>query len=274
MPPKRGTTRPTRGAKRGRGGDDRGGKNHARVLSDITEESLFMPQERLPQSVPTLSQRGKKRAFHEAISSEEIDNARAPTAGRETRAQAAKRMKQSHETNEPANVQEQRNEDYQPLVSRLTLVPLPYTPSPALLSFIQMYDLDTDHDTETIALNLIDLTLSDANWHTGLSGMIQPAACFLVASILTRRQNLVEDIAASVESFGVGYEDLIGGYGLLWQWRENTKEVLGACGEMLDELPDPSLFLEAVPEEVDDHAVDETLQGEDYDGRPEPERWE
>ena len=130
--------------------------------------------------------------------------------------------------------------------------------------------MDTAADTESITLNLIDLTLFEANWHTGLSGLVQPVACFLVASLLTRRQNLIEDIAASVDMFGLEYEQLVDGYKLLWDWRQNMRPVVGEYAERLADLPDPALLL---GQGEQGGAVEYDFQ--DFvgtDERPEPER--
>lgn len=278
MPPKRSTSRPTRGAKRGRGGGrSRGVKDQARVLSDITEESESQPHESSAAIAVAVQQRSKKRSFQGTSSGQDGRETTVPITGRETRSQAAKRTKLYHEVTEPVDTQEtQGYEDssrYQPLATRITPPSSPYSPSPALLSFAQLYDLDTNTDTDIITLNLIDLTLTEANWHPGLSGMIQPAACFLVASLLTRRQNLVEDIAASVQTFGVEYEDLVEGYRLLWQWQENLGQVVGAYEQSLDELPDPLLLLASGP--FDEYVGGEVIHEEEaFDERPEPERWE
>ena len=119
----------------------------------------------------------------------------------------------------------------------------PYGPSLALLYFVTMGDLDTSAETESIAVSLIDLTLQREILHQGLSGMLQPAACFLVASLLTRRQNLVEDIANAVTGFGITYEKLVKGYDLLWQWRDNIVGVAGEFAQNVYELPALDLFL-------------------------------
>ena len=140
-----------------------------------------------------------------------------------------------------------------------------------MLFFGHLAELDTDPDTESIALNLINLTLADGNWHGGLSGLVQPVACFLVASLLTRKQNLVEDVAASAEIYGLEYQQLVEGYRLLWEWRENMSGEVGEYAERLTELPDPGLLLgqdgngamDAGAPEFDDETND----------RPEPERY-
>lgn len=158
---------------------------------------------------------------------------------RETRSQAAKRLKrcapdqecipESHGDTRQLNVSIRDDEVY--------------TPGLSLLQFVYLSGLDTSPDTDQLTLNLINLTLAQDHWHPGLSGMLQPASCFLVASLLTHRQNLVEDIAASVQVFGIEYEELMGGYRLLWEWRERLKAVVGRHDEVLSNLPDPSLLL-------------------------------
>ena len=122
-------------------------------------------------------------------------------------------------------------------------------------------------------------TLEPENWHAGLSGMLQPAACFLVASLLTRRQNLVEDVVAAVEMFGIGYEELVKAYGLLWEWRANVVTAVGDYAGNVDGLPAPDLFL-AGNEEVQEDLHAEDVVEETWDTwdevaeeeRPEPER--
>lgn len=232
MAPKRSVAaRPTGTTRRGRSsarGCGRGGANnteHTRVLSDITEESVTQLQTE-PQ-VPTQpkSQQGaapnsKKRAFQE-------EEHGAATAKRETRAQAAKKAKKHHVVDEeplPTHASEINSQDQagnsfgqEDVISNASQEPSAfhiadaYAPSLNLLFFVHLAELDTDPDTESITLSLINLTLADSNWHGGLSGLVQPVACFLVASLLTRKQNLVEDVVVSVEMFGLEYQQLIEG---------------------------------------------------------------
>lgn len=279
MPPKRGSSRPTRGARRGRGGRPRGGQDHSRALSDITEESLSQAPDRPASNAAKSGQRNKKRRFQELSLDGDAHDKSTAKPGPETRSQSAKKRKNAHGSGELESVQQaQRHEqdwEKESLVVRIDPLSSLYTASLALLSFVQMYSLDTNADTETITLNLIDLTSTNENWHPGLSGMVQPAACFLIASLLTRRQNLAEDIAASVEAFGVGFEDLVKGYKLLWHWRGNLIPVVGAYGENVDALPEPSFFLgDDGNGQSDDLVASEALQEEEIDERPEPRRWE
>lgn len=140
-----------------------------------------------------------------------------------------------------------------------------------MLFFVHLAELDTDADTESIFLNLINLTLADSNWHGGLSGLVQPVACFLIASLLTRKQNLVEDVAASTEMFGLEYQQLVEGYRLLWEWRDNMSAVVGDYAERLAELPDPGLLLGQSLYESNDAGA--ALLDEETNDRPEPERY-
>ena len=144
-------------------------------------------------------------------------------------------------------------------------------PSLNLLFFVHLAELDTDPDTESITLNLINLTLADSNWHGGLSGLVQPVACFLVASLLTRKQNLVEDVAVSAEMFGLEYNQLVQGYRLLWEWRDNMSGAVGEYAERLAELPDPGLLLDQDGNGGNDAGVPEFE--EETNSRPEPERY-
>jgi len=292
MAPKRSVTaRPTGTARRGRSsarGRGKGGSNNTentRVLSDITEESVTQVQtERQAPAQPKSQQRAvpvsKKRAFQV----EEQDPA---TAKRETRAQTAKRAKRHHIVEEeplpvPARESQAQDptgtsfeqQDLAPDISRepsASHIPDAYIPSLNLLFFVHLAELDTDPDTESIMLSLIDLTLADSNWHGGLSGLVQPVACFLIASLLTRKQNLVEDVAASVEMFGLEYSQLVEGYRLLWEWRDNMGEAVGVYAERLAELPDPELLLGQGAYVRND--AEATEFNEETDDRPEPEQY-
>jgi hypothetical protein len=286
MAPKRNAAaRPATPARRGRlsaRGRGRGGKSntdHARVLSDITEESVAQitseqhtPKQPAPQqnAVPG----SKKRTFQ---NEEEV----ATTAKRETRAQAAKKAKHHHSVDEEvaSNQKSHSNLDQTGIVQvsetsagpAASHIPDVYVPSLNLLFFVHLARLDTDSDTESITLDLINLTLADSNWHGGLSGLVQPVVCFLIASLLTRKQNLVEDVAASAEMFGLDYQQLVEGYRLLWDWRGNMSGVVGVYAERLAELPYPALLLgqgECVGNDAGTHGFDE-----ETGYRPEPERY-
>jgi hypothetical protein len=266
MPPKRSTiTRPNGTARRSRanaGGRSKGVKEHIRVLSDISEESTA---QRPPAKDLGLGQRitrnSKKRSFQDfADEGDEREDSKPEHAS----------SQQSQSQNQDRVVRQAIYQDA-PTASTSPLSP-PYSPSVSLLFFIQLASLDTDDDTERITLNLIKLTLTDMNWHPGLSGMVQPVSCFLVASILTRKQNLVEHIASSIDVFGLGFQELVEGYTLLWEWRENMADAVGAYAERLDDLPDPSLMI--APDHYDQVEANGYEQGGDEGDRPEPERWD
>lgn len=256
------------------------------MLSDITEEGTSQLSEQPVAGRPSSQRRAasntKKRSFQHDAETEEASIPAATETKRETRAQAAKRVKRIHEiSTESMSVDESAEPSHDrargceigKLVARVTSPMLPYTPSRDLLSFVHFCGLDSDIDTEIIALNLTELTLTDGNWHPDLSGMVQPASCFLIASLLTRRQNLVEDVAASVEEFGIGFEELVKGYALLWEWRDNLRGVVGGYEERLGDLPDPMLFLGSASH---DEVLFDQQGGHDEvsDERPEPERWD
>jgi hypothetical protein len=291
MAPKRSVaTRPTgaarrvRSSARGRGRGGNSNNEHTRVLSDITTESLT--QLRTGQQTPTQlkSQRAATNSKKRAFQNEEQGTA---TAKRETRAHAAKKAKQHHVIDEKSlstaasttQSQDQTGSSFgqSGVVSDASQgpsachIPDAYAPSLNLLFFVHLAQLDTDADTDSTTLNLINLTLADNNWHGGLSGLVQPVACFLLASLLTRKQNLVEDVAASTEMFGVEYQQLVEGYRLLWEWRDNMGAVVGDYAERLAELPDPGPLLGQREYQV--HDAGAPPFDEETNDRPEPERY-
>ena len=278
MPPKRSTTsRPSGTAKRSRanaGGRSKGAKEHVRVLSDISEESTALrPAAKDLELSQRITRNSKKRSFQDfADEGDEREST-----------QPSKRSKQGYDpTPQPTIIQQHTQSQDQvvhqaiyhhqdALTASTSSLSPPYSPSVNLLFFIQLASLDIDDDTERITLNLIKLTLADMNWHPGLSGMVQPVSCFLVASILTRKQNLVEHTASSIDVFGLGFQELVEGYTLLWEWRENMRDAVGAYAERLDDLPDPSLMI--APDNYDQVETNGYEQGGGEDDRPEPERW-
>lgn len=278
MPPKRTGTSVTR---RGRGRATRGrGNAHARVLSDTVEETESQSSSNAPvatKAPPRARSRGssKKRSFDEAqVEPDAADAVYGSQRG--TRDGAAKRAKTSHDAPPAAG-------DGKPALCEPSFQAqeaAPYVPTPALLYFITMGNLDTSPETKSITLDLVKLTLQPENWHAGLSGMLQPGASFLVASLLTRRQNLVEDVVAALELFGIGYEELVEAYGLLWEWRANIVAVVGDFADNVDGLPAPDLLLagndkvqEVVPaEDAADEAWDIWDEAAAEEERPEPER--
>jgi hypothetical protein len=233
-----------------------------------------------PEKLAPNARGSRKRTFAESAGDQDSTSS---SAKRETRASTAKRLKldaksaieQPHqnETQQPAQetAQEARQDHIPPTATADTSdASQRYTPSLELLFFVHLGDLDTDADTESITLNLIVLTLAQDNWHPGLSGLVQPVACFLIASILTRKQNLIEKVAASVEMFGLEYEQLVEGYRLLWGWRENMGEAVGVYAERLAELPEPGLLL---GKGVHGNGYVGGYEAEaELDARPEPER--
>jgi hypothetical protein len=276
MPPKRNTTARSSGAaKRGHanaGGCSKGAKEHVRVLSDISEESTAQqPTVKDLELSQRVTRGSKKRSFQDFADNGDERDSTEPT----------KRSKQDYEpTPERVSTQQSQNQDPDQVThqtiyqdahpSGVSPLSPPYSPSINLLFFIQLASLDTDEETERITLNLIKLTLADMNWHPGLSGMVQPVACFLVASILTRKQNLVEHIASSIDVFGLGFGELVEGYALLWEWRDNMGDAVGAYADRLDDLPEPHLMV--AQDDYDQVEMDGYEQRGDEDDRPEPER--
>ena len=219
----------------------------------------------------------KKRSFEEA-QIEPDSNDVAVIDQRHTRNSAAKRARNGHDFMPTDETVRPSSDD--PAAAESTA---PCVPTPALLYFITLGNLDTSPSTENLTLGLVKLTLKPENWHTGLSGMLQPAACFLVASLLTRQQNLVEDVVASVEMFGISYEELVKAYGLLCEWRQNVIEYVGEFAGNVDGLPGPEMFLAGgeVQEEEEDAQAEYVAEEEAWDtydeqveeeDRPEPDR--
>jgi hypothetical protein len=251
------------------------------LLSDINEGSMSKAQAQCaPEKLEPNARGSKKRTFAESAGDQ--DSTSSPIKW-ETRASTAKRMRldakpaieqpRQNETQQPAQetAQAVQQDQIPPTAIADTFDASPqYTPSLELLFFVHLGDLDTDADTESITLNLVDLTLAQDNWHPGLSGLVQPVACFLIASILTRKQSLIENVAASVEMFGLEYEQLVEGYRLLWEWKENMSEAVGIYAERLAELPDPGLLLGQGMHE--DNYVGWHEAEAELDARPEPER--
>jgi hypothetical protein len=244
-------------------------KDHVRVLSDISEESTA---QRPPAKDLDLSQRitrsSKKRSFQDFANDGDEKDSTEPIkrSKREYDSTPEHAIIQQNQTQNQDEVVHQEIYQNEAPTSNTSPLSPPYSPSINLLFFVQLFSLDTDDDTERLTLNLIKLTLADMNWHPGLSGMVQPVACFLVASILTRRQNLVEDVASSIETFGVGFEELVEGYALLWEWRENMRDAVGVYAERLEDLPEPSLMV--AQGDYDQVEADVYQQGGDGDDRP------
>jgi hypothetical protein len=81
----------------------------------------------------------------------------------------------------------------------------------------------------------------------------------------------VEDVAASTEMFGLEYQQLVEGYRLLWEWRDNMSAVVGDYAERLAELPDSRLLLGQ--SEYQGHDAGAPAFDEEINERPEPERY-
>lgn len=84
--------------------------------------------------------------------------------------------------------------------------------------------------------------------------------------------------------FGISYEELVKGYGLLWEWRQNVVEYVGEFARNVDGLPGPKMFLaggEVQEEEEEDVQAEYVAEEEAWDtydeqveeeDRPEPDR--
>ena len=130
------------------------------------------------------------------------------------------------------------------------------------LEFVTQAGLETDDDTNTIALNLMDYFLfSEANWLPELSYCRLHAACFLMASLVTGKSNTAEDIAGSLgpdsafvramaaplaedddaaaailEVISVNVEDVKIAYELLHQRREQLAQLMGQYADRIGDL--------------------------------------
>ncbi|KAK3686884.1 hypothetical protein LTR37_019368 [Vermiconidia calcicola] len=133
------------------------------------------------------------------------------------------------------------------------------------LEFVAQAGLETDDDTNTIALNLMDYFLfSEANWLPELSYCRLHAACFLLASLVTGKNNTAEDIAGSLgpdstfvramsaplaedddaaaaiqEVISVNVDDVNVAYGLLHQRREQLAQLMGQYANRIGDLLSP-----------------------------------
>lgn len=131
------------------------------------------------------------------------------------------------------------------------------------LAFVTEAGLETDDYTNTITLNLMDHFLfSEANWAPELSYCNLHAACFYFASIVTNKNNTVEEIAKSLgpesafvqlmaspladdedaaaaicEAISVGIADVERGYDLLHERRKELTSLVGEYASALDRLP-------------------------------------
>lgn len=159
------------------------------------------------------------------------------------------------------------------------------------LFFVQLRQLYTTPDTETIALNLMDHFLLPTNfipevWH----GLLH-AVCFLLASRLTGLPNEVAWIAQAVEAqaaglammdavdLGVDIGKVENGYRALLERGGDLKPLVGSYAEVLDELAmagvaQGSVADNAAAEEADGVDVAEEVEPvklADFDVFDEPE---
>ncbi len=128
--------------------------------------------------------------------------------------------------------------------------------------------LETDEDTNTITLNLMDYFLfSQDNWLPELSYCKLHAACFLFASRVTGKDNTVDQIAHSLGpdsafvqltssplagdeesavaiqcAISVTASDVEDCYALLYERKESLGAVMGDYAGKLDILPIPKLL--------------------------------
>ncbi|CAK3894684.1 Hypothetical predicted protein [Lecanosticta acicola] len=136
----------------------------------------------------------------------------------------------------------------------------------ASLSFVYRSELETDPDTETIALNIIDHIIKPENWNPNLSWNVLSATCFFLASKVTgKHRNTAERIAAAckvdpqiaaamagsqafydpgvqyrlAQALAVSAEDIKRGYRILYGHREKCEELVGMYADRLAGLPHP-----------------------------------
>ena len=150
------------------------------------------------------------------------------------------------------------------------------------LAFVTQARLQTDVDTNTIALNLMDHFLfSDSNWLPELSYCNLHAACFLFASLVTGKANTVEEIARSLRpdaafvqlmasplvddedsaaaianTISVDTTDVKRGYTLLYERADELTRSIGEYAPNLKNLPSPTSLIK---EEVDNGIEEENF---------------
>ena len=71
--------------------------------------------------------------------------------------------------------------------------------------------------------------------------------------------------------FGLEYQQLVDGYRLLWEWRDNMSAVVRTYAESLAELPNPELLLGESEHKGSDAGAPSF--DEETNDRPEPERY-
>ena len=157
--------------------------------------------------------------------------------------------------------------------------------SEASLGFVKFAGVQTDEDTNTITLNLMDYFLfSEDNWLSELSYCKLHAACFLFASRITGKSNTVEQIADSLGpdspfvqfisaplagdedsavaiqyAISVTASEVEDGYALLYERKERLAALMGAYAESLDNLPLLPSMSSGLEEEVREE------ESEDFD---------
>lgn len=137
----------------------------------------------------------------------------------------------------------------------------------ASIAFISEESISTTDDTNTITLNLIDHIIKPENWNPQLSYNVLSATCFFFASKITGlTRNTPDKIANAMkvdlhlieamagphvhynpalrarleEALRVGPEDVVKGYGILFEQRGGLKEFVGEYAGELEALPGPS----------------------------------
>lgn len=134
---------------------------------------------------------------------------------------------------------------------------------PASFAFATHGNLDHNEDTIILSLNILDHIIRPENWNPELSNNKLSASCFFFASRLTQKKVTASQVAGSIwvhpsmvadmsqategplydrmlESLTVSAEQVVQGYEILYEKRENLKDLLGVYGENLDKLPSPA----------------------------------
>lgn len=132
----------------------------------------------------------------------------------------------------------------------------------ASLAFVYQFGLDTDQDTETIALNLIDHIIKPEIWNPDLSWNVLSATCFFFASQITEKRNSADRIAAAcrvdpqvvaamagaqafydpgvkqrlAQALAVSAHDVKRGYKILYDQKDSLMEFVGGYADKLAEL--------------------------------------
>ena len=153
------------------------------------------------------------------------------------------------------------------------------------LYFVSVANLDTDEDTNIIALNLMDYFLfSEENWIPELSYCHLHGACFMMASLITGKSNTAEQIAASLSSesefvrsmasplaeddgsvasiariLGIDTSDVDRGYRILFERRDQLAGLTGNYSDRVANLP------ESVSQVVDQEKDAAVIEEVDFD---------